>query len=227
MPEVVDQSQLPSFPAGAGKGSTYKPLPQDIEKGKMRAHTLQTINADRQTLYKMWRDVANAPKFQEYVISVKPVTDTRSTWTFGDPEDTSAKTVSYDTEVYEDVPGEKIAWRSVDTPMQEQGVVFFSDAPNGRGTRVLLMEEITVPGGRLTMAAAALSRRTPRQIVIEDLRHFKELAESGEIPTVVGNSHGPRGIAGSLKLRLYGENNPTPPGTSNVGHAEAATSTPS
>lgn len=227
MPETVDQSHLPVFPAGAGKGSEYKPLPQDIEKGRMRAHTLQTINADRQTLYKLWRDVRNAPKFQEYVVSVKPVSDTRSTWTFGDPEDSKAKTISYDTEVFEDVPGEKIAWRSVDSPMEEQGVVFFSDAPGGRGTRVLLMEEITVPGGRLTMAAAALSRRTPRQIVIEDLRHFKELAESGEIPTVVGNSHGPRGITGSLKLRLYGENNPTPPGTSNVGHGEAATSTPS
>ena len=83
------------------------------------------------------------------------------------------------------------------------------------------------PGGRLTLAAAALARRTPRQIVIEDLRHFKELAEAGEIPTVVNNPHGPRGFTGSVKLRMYGENNPTPPGTSNLGHAEAATSTPS
>ncbi len=227
MPEIVDQSQLPRFPAGAGKGSEYRPLPQDIEDGKMRAHTLQTINADRQTLYKMWRDVTNAPKFQEYVISVKEVSPTRSTWTFGDPEDATGKRISYDTEVYEDIPGEKIAWRSVDTPLAEQGVVFFTDAPDGRGTRVLLLEEITVPGGRLTMAAAALSRRTPRQIVIEDLRHFKELAESGEIPTVVGNAHGPRGVVGPLKLRMYGENNPTPPGNSNVQTAQAATSTPS
>ena len=223
MPEIVDQTQLPSFPAGKGKGSHFRPLPQDVEQGKMRAHTLQTINADRHTLYQLWRDVTNAPKFQEYVVSVTPVNETRSTWTFGDPEDDTSKRVTYDTEVFEDVPGEKIAWRSVDAPLEEQGTVLFSDAPGGRGTRVLLMEEITVPGGRLSIAAAALTKRTPRQIVIEDLRHFKELAESGEIPTVVGNSHGPRGIAGSLKLRLYGENNPTPPGNSNLGKAVAAT----
>lgn len=226
MPEIVDQSQLPVFPAGQGKGSHFSPLPQDVQDGRMRAHTLQTINADRHTLYKMWRDVTNAPKFQEYVVSVKPVSETRSTWTFGDPEDSPAKHISYDTEVFEDIPGERISWRSVDSKLQEQGTVLFSDAPEGRGTRVLLMEEITVPGGRLSIAAAALSRRTPRQIVIEDLRHFKELAESGEIPTVVGNSHGPRGFTGSIKLRMYGENNPTPPGTSNVGTAKAATDEP-
>lgn len=225
MPEIVDQSQLPPFPAGQGKGAHFRPLPQDVEDGKVRAHTLQTINADRQLLYKLWRDTSNAPKFQEYVISVVPVSPTRSTWTFGDAESPDGKRVSYDTEVYEDIPGEKIAWRSVDTEFEEQGEVHFTDHPSGRGTIVTLLENMRTPGGRLTLAAAALAKRTPRQIVIEDLRHFKELAEAGEIPTVVGNSHGPRGFSGSVKLRMYGENNPTPPGTSNVGHAEAPTST--
>lgn len=226
MPEIVDQSQLPSFPAGKGKGAHFQPLPQDVKNGVVRAHTLQTINADRQTLYRMWRDVTSAPKFQEYVVSVVPKSETVSTWTFGDPEDTASPRLTYDTEVYEDVPGEKIAWRSLDPKIYEQGVVFFRNSPAGRGTVVLLMEEISVPGSRFGIAAAALTRRTPRQIVIEDLRHFKELAESGEIPTVVGNSHGPRGATGSIKLRLYGENNPTPPGTSNLATAVAATSTP-
>lgn len=226
MPEIVDQTQLPAFPAGAGKGTHFKPLPQDVEEGKVRAHTLQTINADRQSLYRFWRDVTNAPKFQEYVISVEPKTSNRSTWTFGDPESPTGKRVSYDTEVFEDVPGEKIAWRSVDTQFEEQGEVHFEDAPGGRGTRVTLIENIRVPGGRLTLAAAGLARRTPRQIVIEDLRHFKELIESGEIPSVVGNPHGPRGFSGSLKERLYGENNPTPPGNSQVGKAVAPTSDP-
>ena len=226
MPQIVDQSQLPAFPAGQGKGAHFRPLPQDVKDGEVRAHTLQTINADRHTLYQLWRDVTNAPIFQEYVVSVVPVSATRSTWTFGDPEDPNSKRFSYDTEVYEDLPGEKIAWRAVDTAFEEHGEVHFTDAPNGRGTVVTLRENMKTPGGRLTIAAAALTRRTPRQIVIEDLRHFKELAESGEIPTVVGNPHGPRGFTGSLKLRLYGENNPTPPGTSALPTATAATSEP-
>ncbi len=226
MPEILDTTHLPVFPAGKGKGAHFSPLPQDVKDGKVRAHTLQTINADRQTLYKMWRDVTNAPKFQEYVVSVEPKSETRSTWTFGNPEDPKAKSVTYDTEVFEDIPGEKIAWRSVDTSFEEQGEVHFADAPGGRGTRVTLIEHIEVPGGRLAIAAAALTKRTPRQIVIEDLRHFKELAESGEIPSVVGNSHGPRGLSGSIKERMYGENNPTPPGTSVLPTAQAPTSDP-
>ncbi len=223
MPEILDTKNLPVFPAGAGKGGHFTPLPQDVDDGVMRAHTQQTINASRQHLYKLWRDVSNAPQFQEYVISVEPKSETRSTWTFGNPEDPKSPRLSYDTEVYEDLPGEKIAWRSVDTKFEENGEVRFEEAPGGRGTVVTLQENQLVPGGRLSIAAAALSKRTPRQIVIEDLRHFKELAESGEIPTVVANSHGPRGFSGSIKARLYGENNPTPPGTSNLPHAVAAT----
>lgn len=227
MPEIVDQSKMPEFPAGKGKGSHFKPLPQDVQDGRMRAHTLQTINADRQTLYSFWRDVSNATKFQEYVVSVTPKSDKVSTWTFGDPEDPKSKRISYDTEIYEDVPGQKISWRSVQTDFDEDGSVMFEDSPNGRGTRVTLQQSMKIPGGRLTIAAASVTRRTPRQIVIEDLRHLKELMESGEIPSVIDNPHGPRGFSGSVKLRLYGENNPTPPGNNVSGEAKAATSSPS
>ena len=227
MPEILDTTHLPVFPAGAGKGGHFIPLPQDVENGEMRAHTQQTINASREHLYKLWRDVSNAPQFQEYVVSVEPKSETRSTWTFGNPEDPNAPRLTYDTEVYEDVPNERIAWRSVDTEFKEHGEVTFQEAPGGRGTVVILQEDQVIPGGRLSIAAAALAKRTPRQIVIEDLRHFKELAESGEIPTVVANSHGPRGFVGSVKTRLYGENNPTPPGTSNLPNAIASTTDPS
>lgn len=223
MPEVLDMTNLPVFPAGAGKGGHFVPLPQDVENGEVRAHTQQTINASREFLYKLWRDVTNAPKFQEYVVSVVPKSETRSTWTFGNPEDPNGARLTYDSEIIEDVPNQRIAWRSVDAKFEENGEVTFQEAPGGRGTVVILRENQVVPGGRLTLAAAALSKRTPRQIVIEDLRHFKELAESGEIPTVVANPHGPRGFTGSLKARLYGENNPTPPGTSNLPHAVAST----
>ena len=225
MPEVI-QRTLPVFPAGAGKGTHFLPLHQDVHDGEVRAHTQQTIRADRQLLYQLWRDVQNAPQFQEYVVSVVPKSATRTTWTFGDPSDEKAKRLSYDTEVFEDVPGEKISWRSVDAEIAEQGTVYFEDAPGGRGTVVTLTENMKTPGGRLTLAAAALVKRTPRQIVIEDLRHFKELAESGEIPSVVDNPHGPRGFIGSIKERLYGENNPTPPGTSLVGKAAAPVERP-
>jgi uncharacterized membrane protein len=206
-------SGLPQFPAGAGRGAIFSPLPQDTNDGKMRAHTVQTIGADAHMLYDLWRKVELAPRWMEYVVSVEPKGDGLYHWVMGDPEDPNGHRVEYDTEITEDVPGERIAWRSVDSTINEAGEVVFIQAAGDRGTVVVLRENAKVPGGALGVAAAAVAKRSPRQIVIEDLRHFKQLAETGEIPNVERNPHGPRGFIGSMKARLYGENNPTPPGT--------------
>ena len=217
MPEYIGRvdSGLPVFPAGAGKGSIFTPMHQDMDKSKMRAHSVQTILADSQKLYELWRKVEFAPRWQEFVISVASIDEKVSHWVLGDPDDPKAPKLEYDSEVIEDVPGKSIAWKSVTEGVEESGKVTFEPAPGGRGTRVTLQEHAVIPGGKLGNAAAAVSKRTPRQIVIEDLRHFKQLAEAGEIPTVAENPHGPRGIIGGFKERMYGENNPTPPGTSN------------
>jgi uncharacterized membrane protein len=222
MPENVSRldSGLPVFPAGAGKGAIFSPLPQDTEKGRMRAHAVQTINADAQDLYALWRNFELAPRWMEFVVSVEKKSDTLSHWVMGDPEDPDGKRVEWDAEVIADEPGRKIAWKSVDAKVNECGEVTFEPAPGGRGTTVTLRESADVPGGILGQAAAAASKRSPRQVVIEDLRHFKQLAEAGEIPNVEKNPHGPRGIIGSFKKRMYGENNPTPPGMTDFAKAE-------
>lgn len=206
-------STLPDLPAAAGRGAIFSPLPQDTQHGRMRAHTVQTIGADAQVLYELWKDVTLAPRWMEYVVSAEPKSGTITHWVLGDPEDPNSRRIEYDTEIIEDVPGEKIAWRSLDSSINEAGEVLFRPASPERGTVVVLQEAADIPGGSLGMAAAAVAKRSPRQIVIEDLRHFKQLAETGEIPNVERNPHGPRGFIGSIKKRLYGENNPTPPGT--------------
>jgi uncharacterized membrane protein len=152
----------------------------------------------------------------EYVISVTESTDTLSHWVFGDPDDPDAKRIEFDSEIIADEPGKRIAWKSVTGDHDESGEVTFEPSFNGRGTLVTLVETMKVPGGSAGNALAALTKRSPKQIVIENLRHFKQLAESGEIPSVVGQPNGPRGFSGSLKSKLYGETNPTPPGTSSL-----------
>lgn len=215
MPERVSRldSTLPHFPAAEDRGAIFSPLPQDTHGSRMRAHTVQTIGVDAQTLYELWKDVTVAPRWMEYVVSAEPKSATVTHWILGNPEDPNGKRIEYDVEIVDDIPGEKISWRSLNTSITEAGEVLFRPAPNGRGTIVVLQESAHIPGGSLGMAAAAVAKRSPRQIVIEDLRHFKQVAETGEIPTVDRNSHGPRGFIGSLKEHLYGENNPTPPGT--------------
>lgn len=215
MAEVVHRpgSSVGTLPAGAGKGSMYRPSPQGIQHGLLRAHAVQTIQADPQTLYTLWRRVELAPRWMEFVIAAEPKSDTRTHWIMGDPEEPNGRRIEYDTEITADEPGRRIAWKSLNTDINETGEVLFEPAPGGRGTRVTLLESVRVPGGRLGTAAATVAKRSPSQIVIEDLRHFKQLAETGEIPNVTRNPHGPRGLVGSFKRRMYGETNPTPPGT--------------
>jgi hypothetical protein len=65
--------------------------------------------------------------------------------------------------------------------------------------------------GKLANLWEGLVGRNPKQSVIEDLRHFKALAETGEIPRTQGQPHGPRGPIGKMKMALYGETIDTPP----------------
>ncbi|MDQ1451419.1 MAG: hypothetical protein QOK38_1285 [Acidobacteriaceae bacterium] len=59
--------------------------------------------------------------------------------------------------------------------------------------------------GKLASAWETLTGRNPKQAVVENLRHFKAFAETGEIPRTQGQPHGPRGVVGSMKASAYGE----------------------
>ena len=213
--EVIptDASKLKSV-AQIAEGTVYKPLPQKTEGGYVTAHAVQTIAADAQTLYTLWRNLEAIPRWQEYVVSVKELGAGKSHWVMGNPEDADGKRIEFDSQIERDDPGQRIGWKSVTEGVEQEGVVTFEPAENGRGTIVTLIQKQRVPGGVLGNAVAATAKRGPKQIVIEDLRHFKEMVEAGEIPSVAGQPHGPRGVSGSVKEWMLGENNPTPPGSS-------------
>lgn len=206
---------LETLPDAKQRGDHYFTLPTGSEDGWVHAHARQTILVEPQALYALWRDVTTIPLWQEHVVSVTPVTETVSHWTMGNPEDESGKRVEFDSELVEDIPGSKLAWKSVAGDVEQRGEVLFAARRDGRGTVVTLMQHFKI--GKLVNAAAAVVKRSPAQTVIEDLRHFKELAETGEIPSVKDQPHGPRGLSGKVKQWMFGETNPTPPGTSTAG----------
>ncbi len=197
-------------------GEHYSPLPQKKKDGYVYAHAVQTILADADTLFQLWSDVLSIPSWQEHVVSVTPKSQGVSHWVMGDPDDPDSKRVEFDSEVYEQTPGSRIAWRSISGDVDQTGEVNFTPVQKGEfsGTRVTLLEVMKIPGGALANAAAAAAKRSPQQTVIENLRHFKQLVESGEIPSVKGQPHGPRGTIGGMKEWALGETNPTPPGSS-------------
>ena len=197
-----------------GKGTHYIiPEPEDGD-GNVIAKTVQTIQAEPMALYKLWRDLSHISRWQEHVVSVTDLGGGKSHWVMGDPEDSDGKRVEFDSEITQDEPGKLISWRSITPEVEQSGTVTFAPTASGRGTLVTLEQSAKVPGGSAGNAIAGAVKRSPRQTVIENLRHFKQLAETGEIPSVKGQPHGPRGLSGSIKEWFYGETNPTPPGTS-------------
>lgn len=199
------------LPAARQPGDHYQQLPIGHNDGWTHAHARQTILADPQALYTLWHDQSAYPRWQEQVVSVTPTGDGKSHWVMGNPEDPDGKRIEFDSQITEDTPGSKIAWKSIGGDLEQSGEVTFAARRDGRGTVVTLIQHFKI--GTVANAAAAVAKRSPAQTVIEDLRHFKALAETGEIATVRNNSHGPRGLSGGIKEWMYGETNPTPPGT--------------
>ena len=155
----------------------------------------------------MWRDVESASLWQEQVVSVTRTGERTSHWVM----QVNDKRVEWDSEVLNDEPGKRIVWRSIGGDSENAGEVIFERAPADRATMVTVLQELKM--SKLASAWETLTGRSPKQAVIENLRHFKALAEAGEIPRTQGQPHGPRGLVGESKASAYGEKVATPAGT--------------
>jgi uncharacterized membrane protein len=156
----------------------------------IRVERAVTVNRPKEELYQMWRDFENLPQFMEHLESVK-VNDTdsgRSHWVAKGPLD---RHIEWDAEIIEERENEVLVWKSLPGSMVESmGRVEFLDAPGGRGTIVRVSMEYNPPAGSLGAAFAKLFGREPGHQIKEDLRHFKQIMETGEIPTVEGQPSG-------------------------------------
>ena len=139
-----------------------------------------TVGKSPEEVYSYWRDLTKLPLFMAHLDSVQ-VSDmdrSRSHWQATAP---FGRTVEWDAEIVEDVPGKHLAWRSIeDADVHNDGRVEFKEAPGGQGTevRVALRYEGV---GALARAAARYFGEEPRQHLDDDLRRFKQVMETGEV----------------------------------------------
>lgn len=164
---------------------------QAPEGNTMEARTAAiTINAPSETVYASWRDFEGLPTFMYHLESVQPTGDGRSHWVAKAPGGT---TIEWDAEVTDDIPGERIAWRSVEgASVRNEGSVRFADAPGGQGTEVSVELAYSPPGGAVGSLVAKLFGEEPGQQISDDLRRFKQLVETGEIARSEGSPWGSR-----------------------------------
>jgi uncharacterized membrane protein len=147
-----------------------------------------TIAKPAAELYRYWRDFTNLPSFMKHLKSVTVNDDHRSHWVSNAPLDT---TVEWDAQIIKDEPDQLIAWTSVENAqIDNSGFVRFQPAPGDRGTEVKVVMEYNPIAGKIGAAIAELFGQEPEQLVGQDLRHFQQLMETGEIATTEGQPKG-------------------------------------
>ncbi len=154
------------------------------------AHVAKSITIKRspEEVYRFWRNFENLPQFMYHLENVEVRGSGRSHWTAKAPGGT---TVEWDAETTEDVPNERIAWRSLPgADVTNSGVVEFRPAPRGRGTEVRVLLEYDPPAGVLGRVVAKLFGEEPNQQISDDLRRFKQVMETGEVVRSEGAPEG-------------------------------------
>jgi uncharacterized membrane protein len=127
------------------------------------------VDVPVRTAYNQWTQFESFPKFMEGVETVNQVTDTRNFWV----TNIAGVRREFDTEITEQIPDERIAWKSIDGP-EHSGVVTFHRLDDNRCKVMLQMTH--EPHGVAETAGEWLGIVGRR--VKGDLARFKEFIES-------------------------------------------------
>jgi uncharacterized membrane protein len=131
-------------------------------------------------VYRFWRRLENLPRFMAHLDRVTEASDGRSHWVTSGP---AGLAVEWDAEIINEVENKVLAWRSLPgSDVVTAGSVNFDAVRGHRSTQVSVHLQYAPPAGKAGALVASLFGREPSHTVREDLRHFKQLLEAGEIP---------------------------------------------
>jgi uncharacterized membrane protein len=193
---LVRRSPLSVLLAALGGGMLYEGLKNgsrnriSYEKGTATQQTLShgqgfrveeqvVVNRSPEDLYRFWRNFENLPRVMRHLDSVRVTGPVRSHWVAKAPAGTH---VAWDAEIINDVPNERIGWRSIEgADVPNAGSVTFERVPgNGRGTLIRVNLKYDPPLGPVGAAVAKLFGTEPTKTVAEDLHRFKAMMEMNE-----------------------------------------------
>jgi uncharacterized membrane protein len=139
-----------------------------------------TVSCPAEELYRLWRDLEKLPRLMKHLQRVEVIDNVRSHWV---AKGALGRKVEWDAEIFNDRPGEIIAWRSLEgSQVDTAGSVRFKQLSHDRGTEVAVSLKYDPPAGKLGDFAASLFGQGLQQQVADDLRAFKQQMETGEIP---------------------------------------------
>jgi uncharacterized membrane protein len=149
-------------------------------------HTIEKsieVKAPIETVYNQWTQFEEFPRFMKGVEQVQQLDDKRLRFV----ATIAGKREEWDAEIFEQVPEEKISWRSI-TGVMNEGTVFFDKLPNGR-TQIRAVIAVD-PDSMMEKFGTALG--IPDSRVKGDLERFKDFIENRGIETGAwrGEIHG-------------------------------------
>ena len=127
------------------------------------------VNVPAETAYNQWTQFEDFPRFMEGVEEVRQGSDKHLHWRVN----IGGKEKEFDTEITEQIPGKRIAWRSVGGP-DNGGVVTFHHL-NSTTSRIMVQMGYE-PEGLIEKAGDLLGVASHR--VQGDLERFKEYLEN-------------------------------------------------
>lgn len=141
-------------------------------------------------VYAYWRRLENLPRFMTHLESVTDLGNGRSHWVAQGP----GMPVEWDAEIINDDTNELIGWRTLEgSDVVSAGSVRFK--PTGSGeTMVHVHLQYEPPAGKIGATLAWVFGYDPAQTISEDMRRFKALMETGEVPTIEGQPRGRQSI---------------------------------
>lgn len=168
--------------AGAGAlGAMRHARSAHAQTGAPEVDRSITIGKTAGELRQYWLDPRTLPQLMTNFATVRATGDGRMHWKIEGP---LGRACEWETEMV-DRNDEGIGWRALPgSAVSNEGWIRFHPAPADRGTVVTLQLRFEPPGGALGEWLMDLLGTTPLRIVADGaLRRFKNLVESGEIPT--------------------------------------------
>ena len=140
-----------------------------------------TVRKPVSEVYRFWRNFENLPTFMQHLEAVAEREEGISHWVAKGP---AGMNVEWDARIINEIDNRVIGWQSLEGSMiSTAGSVNFRET--GRGTEVRVHLQYNPPGGKLGAAVARMFGEEPSIQVMEDLRRFKRLLETGEIRSLV------------------------------------------
>jgi uncharacterized membrane protein len=129
-----------------------------------------------QQAYNQWTQFEEFPKFMEGIQSVRQIDDTHVEWV----AEIRGESRSWTTEITEQQPDQRIAWKTIDGELKNDGIVTFERAGD---QQTLVQVQMDVAGDSKAENVAGDLLGVVKAQVHGDLERFKQLIENRDQET--------------------------------------------